>query len=100
MRAETDARLDALMAIMAVLDDTCLVYRGGLTALASAKAGAERVLALGGAGSPNGYEALLRLNDELLQQGASPGGSADLLAAVLFMDAIEREDRPDLSWKS
>ena len=37
------ARLDALMAIMAALDDTCLLHRGGVAALATAKAGARAV---------------------------------------------------------
>lgn len=100
LEEESHARLDALMAIMAELDDTCLVYRGGLTALALAKAGARRVLALGGAGSPGGHEALLRLHDALVQRGVSPGGSADLLAAVLFLDGIEREGWAGFSWKS
>lgn len=99
-RVEAHARLDALLAIMAELDDTCLVYRGGLTVLEWVKAGARRIREHGGAGSPSGFEALLHLNDELIRRGASPGGSADLLAAVLFLDAIARSERPDLAWKS
>lgn len=41
---ETCARLDALMSIMAKLDDTCLLHRAGLPALAAAKHGASLVL--------------------------------------------------------
>jgi triphosphoribosyl-dephospho-CoA synthase len=83
---ETCARLDALMAIMASLDDTCLLHRGGLPALEAAQSGARAVLAAGGSGKPAGWSALLRLDVELLARNASPGGCADLLAACLFLD--------------
>jgi triphosphoribosyl-dephospho-CoA synthase len=83
---ETCARLDALMAIMASLDDTCLLHRGGLPALEAAQSGARAVLAAGGSSSAAGWRALLRLDAELLKRHASPGGCADLLAACLFLD--------------
>lgn len=83
---ENCARLDALMAIMARLDDTCLLHRGGLPALAAAQGGARAVLAAGGSSSAAGWRALLRLDVELLRRNASPGGCADLLAACLFLD--------------
>jgi triphosphoribosyl-dephospho-CoA synthase len=84
---ETSARLDALLAIMASLDDTCLLHRGGPPALEAARRGARRALALGGSGSAAGRRALLELDAELLGLRASPGGAADLLAACLFLDA-------------
>ena len=87
---EQIARLDALLAIMACLDDTCLLYRGGRLALQAAKQGAAAVMAAGGAGSGHGQELLLALDHRLLDLGVSPGGSADLLAGTLFLDAIER----------
>jgi triphosphoribosyl-dephospho-CoA synthase len=86
-RDETCARLDALLAIMASLDDTCLLHRGGRPALAAAQRGARRVLTLGGSGSAAGRRALYELDAELLRRRASPGGAADLLAACLFLDA-------------
>lgn len=86
---EDCARLDALMAIMASLDDTCLLHRGGLAVLHTAKAGAQAVLAAGGTANPAGLEALYRLHTELMARWASPGGSADLLAATLFLDRLE-----------
>jgi triphosphoribosyl-dephospho-CoA synthase len=87
---EEFARLNALVAIMADLDDTCLLHRGGLTAMAAAKAGARAILQLGGASTPDGFSALCGLDRGLLRLNASPGGSADLLAGVLFLDFIER----------
>lgn len=87
---EEIARLDALLSIMAVLDDTCLLYRGGESALRAAKNGAAAVLRAGGAGFRTGRRHLLELDLRLIESGVSPGGSADLLAGVLFLDAIER----------
>jgi triphosphoribosyl-dephospho-CoA synthase len=86
---EDCARLDALMAIMARLDDTCLLHRGGLAALEAAKSGARAVLAAGGTASPAGMEHLHRLHAELMTMWASPGGSADLLGVTLFLDRLE-----------
>jgi triphosphoribosyl-dephospho-CoA synthase len=96
---EQVARLDALLSIMSSLDDTCLLYRGGQTALAAAKEGAAAVEAAGGAGTTLGREQLWQLDRRLLELNASPGGSADLLAAALFLDALERRQNdvePDL----
>jgi triphosphoribosyl-dephospho-CoA synthase len=95
---ETIARLDALLAIMARLIDTCLLYRGGKLAQQTAQRGAAAVLAAGGAGTCRGRERLLALDKQLLDLGVSPGGSADLLAGTLFLDAIERQ--PTEIWTS
>jgi triphosphoribosyl-dephospho-CoA synthase len=87
---ESVARLDTLLTIMSRLDDTCLLYRGGEDALLTAKEGAEAVMNAGGSGTPLGKEQLKRLDRQLLEMRLSPGGSGDLLAATLFVDAIER----------
>ncbi len=84
------ARLDAVMAIMSSLDDTCLLHRGGLATLETAKAGARAVLVAGGTATPAGMDRLHRLHSELMALWASPGGSADLLAVTLFLDRLER----------
>jgi triphosphoribosyl-dephospho-CoA synthase len=88
--AEEVARLDALISVMARLDDTCLLYRGGAEALSAAKEGATAVEVAGGAGTAQGMQLLERLDCTLLELNASPGGSADMLAAALFLDAVER----------
>ncbi|SAL38278.1 triphosphoribosyl-dephospho-CoA synthase [Caballeronia peredens] len=88
--AEADARLDALIAIIASLDDTCLLHRGGLDALDAAQRGARDVIDRGGVSTTDGRAALARLDAELLALNASPGGAADLLAATLFLDSLRR----------
>jgi triphosphoribosyl-dephospho-CoA synthase len=89
--AEAQARVNALLAVMARLDDTCLLARGGRRALLATQAGARRVLALGGIGTPNGRTALRWLETRMRSLHVSPGGAADLLAAGLLLDRIERE---------
>jgi triphosphoribosyl-dephospho-CoA synthase len=86
--SETVARLDTLLGIMSCLDDTCLLYRGGEDALVTAKAGAAAVESAGGSGTTLGKQRLQRLDRRLLELGVSPGGSGDLLAATLFLDAV------------
>ena len=89
-RTERDSRLAALLAIMAHLDDTCVLYRGGPEAQRIVHEGAARVIKVGGPGSPKGNAALIALGQELISLRISPGGSADLFAATLFLDALER----------
>jgi triphosphoribosyl-dephospho-CoA synthase len=88
--SETNSRLSSLLAIMASLEDTCVLYRGGDEGLQTVKQGAREVLASGGPGCAAGDEMLRRFDRALFARNISPGGSADLLAATLFLDAIER----------
>ncbi|CAB3802255.1 2-(5''-triphosphoribosyl)-3'-dephosphocoenzyme-A synthase [Paraburkholderia ultramafica] len=89
---ENAARVDALLAIMASLDDTCLLHRAGLPGLHAGQYGARRVLAAGGSSTPAGRAALAALEHALLSLNASPGGAADLLAATLFLDTLAHHD--------
>ena len=84
--SEPAARLNALLAVMSVLDDTCVLSRAGPRALASLQAGAWAVLAAGGVASFAGRVCLRHLDALALASNASPGGAADLLAAALFLD--------------
>lgn len=86
--SEAAARLNALLAVMAGLDDTCLLSRGGPEALRRVQRGAAAVLHAGGAGSWRGRIALRALDQCMLARHLSPGGAADLLAGALFLDAL------------
>ena len=85
------ARLDGLLVVMQDLDDTCLLRRGGAAGLALARVGAATVLRVGGASTAGGWRRLVRFDRELRDRDLSPGGSADMLALALFLDAIDRD---------
>lgn len=85
---EQNARLDALLAIMTELSDTCVLHRAGLEGLTRMQRGARAVLAEGGCVSLAGRRQLRTLEADMLALRASPGGAADLLAATLFLDRL------------
>jgi len=88
---EQNARLDALLAIMTELADTCVLYRAGEQGLHAMQSGAQAVLDAGGSASLTGRRRLHELDQQLIALNASPGGAADLLAATLLLDRIERD---------
>jgi triphosphoribosyl-dephospho-CoA synthase len=86
---EQNAQLDALLAIMATLTDTCVLYRAGMEGLNTMQSGARAVLQAGGSESLEGRRHLRELDNDMLRLRASPGGAADLLAASLFLDRLQ-----------
>ena len=99
---EAHARVDALLAIMASLDDTCVLHRAGLAGREAAQAGAQRVRDAGGVATQAGRAAFDALERALLALNASPGGAADLLAATLFIDRLvqHRMGGRTVSWNN
>lgn len=95
---EVHARLNALIAIMSQLDDTCLLHRGGLPMLSVAKGGAREIMSVGGASTVAGMRELLKLDSTLLEINASPGGSGDLLSATLFLDSLCKREQQQASF--
>lgn len=87
---ESTARLDALLALMAHVEDTCLLHRGGPDGLAAVRRRAAAVLAAGGYRSPRGQHHFATLDALCRTRRLSPGGSGDLLSAALFLDALQR----------
>ncbi|SDH66942.1 triphosphoribosyl-dephospho-CoA synthase [Alteribacillus persepolensis] len=85
---EEEARLDALLAVMSSLDDSCLLHRGGMEALQITKQQSRAILKAGGVSAAEGYVQLQELDEALIKRNASPGGSADMLAAALLIDKL------------
>ncbi|MGC4979984.1 triphosphoribosyl-dephospho-CoA synthase [Streptomyces sp. DT193] len=85
---EPCARLDALLAVMATLQDTELLYTAGPHGLRHVQAGARGVLEAGGTSTEAGRSGLAVLDDDLHARGWSPRGSGGLLAGALFVDAL------------
>jgi triphosphoribosyl-dephospho-CoA synthase len=55
------------------------------------QSGAQAVLDAGGTASLAGRRRLHELDQQLIALNASPGGAADLFAATLLLDRIERD---------
>lgn len=87
--SEDSSRIDALIALIATVDDTCILHRGGMGALMEAQNGAKEIIRSGGATTEEGFNSLIKLDKMLIKINVSPGGSADLLAAALFLDSIK-----------
>ncbi len=86
----TAARLDALLSLIAHLDDTCLLHRGGATAAAAVQSAARAVLGAGGTLTDEGRQRFSRLDGLCMTHRLSPGGAGDLLAVTLFLDRLDR----------
>jgi triphosphoribosyl-dephospho-CoA synthase len=86
---EASARLEVLLALMATLDDTCVLHRGGPAGLRALQSGARAVQEAGGFRTPEGRRRFTALDNLCLTRRLSPGGSGDLLSATVFLDALD-----------
>ncbi|MGU3362746.1 triphosphoribosyl-dephospho-CoA synthase MdcB [Methylobacterium sp. M6A4_1b] len=84
------ARVEACLALIARLEDTNLLHRGGSEGFAFARARAARLLAEGGVARDDWFARAEALHRAFVARRLSPGGAADLLAMTLFVDAWER----------
>jgi len=73
--------LKCLLIIMSKNDDTNILSRGDMEALAFTKQEAKRILSLN---QSQLIEQLTKLNQVFIERNLSPGGSADLLALTIF----------------
>lgn len=83
----TNGPLPTLMLIMATLDDTNILHRGGSEALAYVKARATEIYENGRIGIENEIREFGR---ELKDRNLSPGGAADMLALTMLAAKIEK----------
>ncbi|ORE92671.1 2-(5''-triphosphoribosyl)-3'-dephosphocoenzyme-A synthase [Stappia sp. 22II-S9-Z10] len=91
---EEAARVEACFALIASVEDTNLLHRGGLPGLAFAQRSARSFLRGGGTRQADWRLRALAVHDAFVARRLSPGGSADLLAMALFVDALEGPPRP------
>ena len=82
------ARIHVLMTSIATTIDTNLLYRGGTEGLAFAQRAARDFLDRGGVADAAWESELRAIGRAFVARKLSPGGSADLLAATLFVDRL------------
>ena len=84
----SQARLDTLFHIIAVLDDSNLAHRGGLDGLRYARRAARAFLDRGGVARPEGLREAQAIADDFVLRRLSPGGAADTLAAACWIRRV------------
>ena len=82
------ARLQVLFEVIAVLADTNLAHRGGLSGLHFAQAQAHAFLGAGGAQRPDALRHAQSIHRAFVQRRLSPGGAADVLAAACLLERV------------
>jgi triphosphoribosyl-dephospho-CoA synthase len=80
--------------LIAAVDDTNLLHRGGEAGLAFAQHTARDFIARGGVGAPDWLARAEAAHRAFVARRLSPGGAADLLAMSLFAAAFDPEHRP------
>jgi triphosphoribosyl-dephospho-CoA synthase len=83
------ARVQSFFTILASIEDTNLLYRGGMDGLRYAQEAAAAFLGQGGVEQPNWREQAGAVHRAFVDRRLSPGGCADLLAITLLLDALE-----------
>lgn len=84
------ARVQVFFALLEQCEDTTLLKRGGLAGQEFAREEARRFLQSGGVGNPDWLQAATEIHREFVRRNLTAGGAADLLAATLFSEDIER----------
>lgn len=87
-RSMRHARIDALFALMAHIDDTNVHHRGGAAGAATVRTGAQAFIAAGGTAHAGWMDRAITLHHALMRDRLSPGGAADLLAASCFVHSV------------
>ena len=82
-------RLAAFFALLENVDDTNILYRGGVAGLEHVRRSVQGFQAAGGVGAADGMARAERLHRDFAARGLSPGGCADLLASALLVDAVQ-----------
>ena len=82
------ARVQALFATMAVLDDTNVAHRSGMAGVQFVKTAAQAFLQAGGVDQPDWLPQARSLHAQCVAQHLSPGGAADVLACACWWQEL------------
>ncbi|HOP09749.1 MAG TPA: triphosphoribosyl-dephospho-CoA synthase, partial [Candidatus Methanofastidiosa archaeon] len=83
--------LQALLALMAVVEDTNIVSRAGIDTFMEVRAMSQALLDDGGVMSSECAEGIAKMEQYFIKRNISPGGSADLLSATMFLYFVKNE---------
>ena len=83
-------RVETCFALIAAVNDTNLLHRGGDEGLRYAQQTSRDFLEKGGVAAACWQLHAHSIHEEFIARSLSPGGAADLLAMTLFVDEIER----------
>ena len=82
-------RIQTCFALIARVEDTNLLHRGGKQGLEFAQTHAQNFLNQGGISKPGWVNHAKQIHHEFIKRNLSPGGTADLLSMTLFIHACE-----------
>ncbi len=83
------ARLSAFFALLAAVEDTNVLYRGGTAGLRHVQRAARAFRTGGDVEHPQALRRAVGIHEDFVARRFSPGGCADLLAATLFVHALQ-----------
>ncbi|GEN69235.1 triphosphoribosyl-dephospho-CoA synthase [Chryseobacterium rhizosphaerae] len=86
--SENICRINVLLSLISVVDDTCILHRSDMKVLRMIKQKAKDILDRGGMGIPENQHVYQDLDDLVRYWWVSPGGSADMLAASIFIHKV------------
>ena len=93
-RSMRHARIDALFALMARIDDTNVLHRGGTAGADAVRRGARAFIDAGGTAHGGWMARAVALHHAFMADRLSPGGAADLLAASCFVHSVCTRGKP------
>src|SRR5690606_18445813 len=87
--SENRKHIHCLMASISKLSDTNIIHRGGIVNYKLALNITNKFIHDGGCYQNDWYKRLLLIHSHFKRKNISPGGSADLLAALIFIMSLE-----------
>ncbi len=89
-----DALVHAFVCLMAVTEDSNVIWRAGLEGARQVKEQAEKILSAGSVFTAKGRAALAEAEDIFAARRISPGGSADLLSVTIALYLLKHKEFP------
>lgn len=83
--SENDLYTQILIELLAIVEDSTIVYRHDIKTLNKVQKDAKELLEIGGVYTNDGKLRVLELEKEYIKKNISPGGCADLLAVTIFL---------------